>query len=88
MEPLCNKNLEQDEGDSKTMSDWVEHYGDNPSTWLADFYKALEKMSANGYEASELTQGPSVVGLGLTTCERSCKKRKREICAYKCELTT
>eukprot|EP00927_Polykrikos_kofoidii_P075821 TRINITY_DN722_c0_g1_i3.p1 TRINITY_DN722_c0_g1~~TRINITY_DN722_c0_g1_i3.p1 ORF type:complete len:661 (-),score=112.24 TRINITY_DN722_c0_g1_i3:124-2106(-) len=88
MEPLCNKNLEQDDGDSKTMSDWVEHYGDNPSTWLADFFKALEKMSGNGYEAGELTQGPSVVGLGLTTCERSCKKKRKEKCAYKCEFTT
>merc|ERR1712110_1055509 len=72
-EPHCPRNSETDEGDTASMSDYVELYAENQDVWVADFYQVLEKVLHNGYEVDELTEGANIFGIDRTTCERQGK---------------
>jgi len=69
-EPLCGRNNEKDPGDVMSMSDYVEIYAEEQDLWVTDFFAAMHKMQTNGYAEDELTEGPDVLGIGRTKCER------------------
>lgn len=67
-EPRCPRNNAKEEGDEKSLSDYVELYAENQDIWANDFLAAYEKMLSNGYEPGELREGPQVLGIGKATC--------------------
>ena len=71
----CDKQSYAPEGEA--LSDIVEDFADNQDHWIRDFLTAFEKMSNNGYDASELTEGPT--GWYGAKCEQKRVKRKGKI---------
>jgi hypothetical protein len=53
--PQCGKNMIENPGDGKTMSEIVEEYADSQTKWANDFIAALQKMLTNGADPEDLT---------------------------------
>ena len=51
----CPKQSYAPEGE--TLHQIIEEYADNQDLWSRDFLSALDKMSMNGNDPSELTEG-------------------------------
>lgn len=56
-DPVCEKN-DMQVGGSKPLYQIMEDYATDQQKWANDFVVAFEKMQANGYELSELVDGP------------------------------
>jgi hypothetical protein len=78
----CPKNEEvADPITQKKMYQLVEDYADDQELWVQDFKVAMEKMIANGYSSSDLSDGPDVFG-----SKYLCEKEGRR--AYTCKGTS
>lgn len=76
-EPQCPPNSAKEEGDDKSLSDYVELYATNQNAWANDFFAAFQKMLHTGYAEGELVEGPQVFGIGKATCGQIKLKGKR-----------
>jgi len=74
----CEKQMYAPEGEP--LNEIVEDFAESQTNWIRDFLTGFEKMSNNGYDASELTPGPKLWFGAKCSIKRIKGQGKKWIC--------